>query len=109
MTIQRIDHLFFRRRLCLCVLSCLYFTLPMASALATTKGLSQIVTPDVQPQGDLSLSFQWQGKEIANPYEFQAELGITRSFEVSGDSAVRNHLWVRSRLGAERPLAFNRF
>ena len=55
----------------------------MASALATTKGLSQIVTPDVQPQGDLSLSFQWQGKEIANPYEFQAELGITRSFEVA--------------------------
>ena len=44
---------------------------------------SQIVTPDVQPQGDFSLSFQWQGKEIANPYEFQAELGITRSFEVA--------------------------
>ena len=65
------------------MLSCLYFTLPMASALATAKGLSQIVTPDVQPQGDLSLSFQWQGKEIANPYEFQAELGITRSFEVA--------------------------
>jgi hypothetical protein len=63
--------------------TCLYFMLPLASALATTKGLSQIVTPDIQPQGDLSLSFQWQGKEIANPYEFQGELGITRSFEVA--------------------------
>src|ERR1700730_2002842 len=41
-----------------------------ASAHATTKGLSQIVTPDVQPVGDLSLSFQWQAKEIANPYQF---------------------------------------
>src|SRR5260370_41179355 len=52
-------------------------------AYATTKGLNQIITPDVQPEGDLSLSFQWQGKEIANPYEFQAELGITRGFEVA--------------------------
>ena len=67
----------------LCLAFGLHLILPMASALATTKGLSQIVTPDVQPQGDLSLSFQWQGKEIANPYEFQAELGITRSFEVA--------------------------
>jgi hypothetical protein len=53
------------------------------SALATTKGLSQIVTPDVQPEGDLSLSFQWQSKQIANPYQFQAELGLTKFFEVA--------------------------
>ena len=51
--------------------------------ILTPSLLSKIVTPDVQPQGDLSLSFQWQGKQIANPYEFQAELGITRSFEVA--------------------------
>jgi hypothetical protein len=54
-----------------------------ASSYATTKGLSQIVTPDVQPVGELSLSFQWQGKEIGNPYEFQAELGLTKWFEVA--------------------------
>jgi hypothetical protein len=30
------DRPILRRRLCLCVLSCLYFTLPMALALATT-------------------------------------------------------------------------
>ena len=83
MTIQRIDHLFFRRRLCLCVLSCLYFTLPMASALATTKGLSQIVTPDLQTPGELSLSFQAQSKDIANPYEVQAEMGLTNFGEVA--------------------------
>src|ERR1700745_3722770 len=48
------------------------------SSVATTKGLSQIVTPDLQPAGDLSLSFQWQSHRIANPYELQSELGLTK-------------------------------
>ncbi|PZR74467.1 MAG: hypothetical protein DLM73_07860 [Chthoniobacterales bacterium] len=47
-------------------------------ASATTKGLSQIVTPDLQAPGDLSLSFQRQNHPIGNPYEFQAELGLTK-------------------------------
>src|SRR6184192_3202087 len=47
------------------------------SSLATTKGLSQIVTPDLQGPGDLSLSFQAQSERIANPYEVQAEMGLT--------------------------------
>jgi hypothetical protein len=50
---------------------------------ATTKGLSQIVTPDLQPEGDLSLSLQIQDKRIANPYELQAELGLTKWAEVA--------------------------
>lgn len=50
---------------------------------ATTKGLSQIVTPDLQPEGDLSLSAQWQSAHIANPYEVQAELGLTSFAEVA--------------------------
>jgi hypothetical protein len=48
------------------------------SARATTKGLSQIVTPDLQDEGDLSLSLQIQDKRIANPYELQAEMGLTK-------------------------------
>lgn len=48
------------------------------SAFATTKGLSQIVTPDLQPEGDLSLSLQIQDERIAYPYELQAELGLTK-------------------------------
>lgn len=52
-------------------------------ALATTKGLSQIVTPDVQPEGDLSLSFQAQARHVGNPWQAQAELGITHWFEVA--------------------------
>ena len=50
---------------------------------ATTKGLNQIVTPDIQPAGQLSLSFQQQDPTIANRVEFQAELGITPRFEAA--------------------------
>jgi hypothetical protein len=50
---------------------------------ATTKGLSQIVTPDLQPEGDLSLSLQAQSLHIGNPYEAQAELGLTSFAEAA--------------------------
>jgi hypothetical protein len=50
---------------------------------ATTKGLSQIVTPDLQPEGQLSLSFQAQARAIANPYQLQAEIGITSWLEAA--------------------------
>jgi hypothetical protein len=54
-----------------------------SSSFATTKGLSQIVTPELQGEGDLSLSLQIQDKRIANPYELQAELGLTKWAEVA--------------------------
>jgi hypothetical protein len=54
-----------------------------APALATTKGLSQIVTPELQPPGSLSLSVQAQARQIGNPYELQAEMGLTRWLEVA--------------------------
>src|SRR4051812_31823245 len=54
-----------------------------ASSFATTKGLSQIVTPELQSEGDLSLSLQIQDKRIANPYELQAEIGLTKWAEVA--------------------------
>lgn len=50
---------------------------------ATTKGLSQIVTPDLQPAGQLSLSLQAQARQIGNPYELQAEIGLSNWFEVA--------------------------
>jgi hypothetical protein len=56
----------------------------MANAtFATTKGLSQIVTPDLQEEGDYSLSLQIQDKRIANPYELQNEIGLTKWAEVA--------------------------
>src|SRR5262245_1505721 len=52
-------------------------------AHATTKGLNQIVTPDIQPEGELSLSAQAQHTLIGNSQELQLELGFTKNFEVS--------------------------
>ncbi len=56
---------------------------PALPALATTKGLNQIVTPDVQPKGVLSVSFQQVDPNIANRYEAQMELGLTSRLEVA--------------------------
>jgi len=57
------------------------FAAPLVKA--TTKGLSQIVTPDLQLTGDLSLSSQAQSLHIAYPYELQAELGLTKFAEIA--------------------------
>ncbi len=50
---------------------------------ATTKGLNQIVTPDIQPEGVLSLSAQAQHSLIGNSQEVQFELGLTKNLELS--------------------------
>jgi hypothetical protein len=55
----------------------------VAPARATTKGLNQIVTPDIQPAGILSLSAQLQDSRIGNSEEVQFELGLTSRLEVS--------------------------
>jgi hypothetical protein len=64
------------------------------SAMATTKGLSQIVTPELQPEGNLSLSLQIQDKRIANPYELQAELGLTKWGEVAVFRGFQPDDWI---------------
>src|SRR5213083_1389843 len=64
------------------------------SSLATTKGLSQIVTPDLQGPGDLSLSFQAQSEQIANPYELQAEMGLTRWAEFAVFRGFKPDDWI---------------
>jgi hypothetical protein len=64
------------------------------SSFATTKGLSQIVTPDLQPEGDLSLSVQIQDKRIANPYQLQAELGLTKWAEVAVFRGFEPDEWI---------------
>lgn len=66
--------------LAVCAAPAVLFCTP---ARATTKGLNQIVTPDVQPLGVLSLSVQQQDPNISNRYEVQAELGLTRRLEVA--------------------------
>src|SRR5437879_6058203 len=68
--------------------------LTSSSSFATTKGLSQIVTPDLQEEGDLSLSLQIQDKRIANPYELQAELGLTKWAEVAVFRGFQPDDWI---------------
>jgi hypothetical protein len=65
-----------------------------APAFATTKGLSQIVTPDLQGAGDLSVSLQIQDERIANPYELQAELGVTKWAEVAVFRGFQPDDWI---------------
>jgi hypothetical protein len=57
--------------------------LASAPAHATTKGLSQIVTPDLQDVGTLSLSAQVEARRIGNPYQLQAEIGLTKWAEIA--------------------------
>src|SRR3982750_720427 len=64
------------------------------TSFATTKGLSQIVTPDLEPAGDFSLSFQIQDKRIANPYQSQAELGLTHWAEVAVFRGFQPDEWI---------------
>ena len=66
----------------------------LSSAHATTKGLSQIVTPDLQGAGDLSLSLQIQDKRIANPYELQAEMGLTDRAEFAVFRGFKPDDWI---------------
>jgi hypothetical protein len=74
------------------IMTVVLFTAP--SSFATTKGLSQIVTPDLQGEGDLSLSLQIQDKRIANPYELQAEMGLTKWAEVAVFRGFQPDDWI---------------
>jgi hypothetical protein len=58
-------------------------------ARATTKGLNQIVTPDIQPAGVLSVSAQVQDSRIGNSQQLQFELGLTRWAEIAVFQGLR--------------------
>jgi hypothetical protein len=66
----------------------------VSPAQATTKGLSQILTPDLQEPGDLSLSFQAQSERIANPYELQAEMGLAKWAEFAVFKGFKPDDWI---------------
>lgn len=58
-------------------------TVSSPPAFCTTKGLNQIITPDIQAFGVLSLSAQIQDALIGNPDQLQFELGLSRDFEIA--------------------------
>jgi hypothetical protein len=75
------------------------FLVSASSSVATTQGLNQIATPDVQAEGTLALSFDVQDRKIGNPYQVQAEMGLTKWFEIDifqgfkpNDSVIEN--WI---------------
>ena len=70
------------------LLTSLLTLLAALPAQATTKGLNQIVTPDIQPLGFLSLSVQKQDPTIANATELQLEIGLTKNFEIAAFQGV---------------------
>jgi hypothetical protein len=59
------------------------------SVAHTTKGLNQIVTPDIQPIGQFSLSAQVQHQIIGNSEQIQYELGIVKNFEVAAFQGLK--------------------
>jgi hypothetical protein len=63
------------------VMLVIHVTAPLS--FASTQGLNQIATPDMPPEGDLSLSLQVQDQKLGNPYQAQAEVGLTKWFEVA--------------------------
>ena len=65
-----------------------------SSSFATTKGLSQIVTPELQAPGDLSLSFQVEDEKIGNPYQLQAEMGLTKWAEFAVFRGFKPDEWI---------------
>jgi hypothetical protein len=56
--------------------------LSACSSFATTQGLNQIATPDLQPEGTLALTFNLEERKIGNPYQIQAEIGLTKWLEL---------------------------
>lgn len=52
------------------------------------------MTPDLQGEGDLSLSLQIQDQKIANPYEIQSELGLTKWAEVAVFRGFKPDDWI---------------
>lgn len=62
----------------------LAFASVAVSAFAgTTKGLNQIVTPDVQAKGDFSVSIQAQHEAIGNGVQAQYEYGLVKNIELA--------------------------
>ena len=73
-----------RTRCARAALAALACVLAGPSALrATMKGLNQIVTPDIQTEGLLSISGQLQDSRIGNSQQAQFELGLTPRLEVA--------------------------
>lgn len=64
--------------LCLILLA-----LVMVNHAQATTGYSQIVTPDLEGEGQLSISAQVESERIGNPYQVQLDLGLTNWADIA--------------------------
>jgi len=55
----------------------------LAPSSPATTGWVQVETPDLQPEGELALSFQLEEAKLGNPYLLQAEMGLTKWAELA--------------------------
>ncbi len=68
---------------CFAVFWCSGWGWPACPSGRRRKGSNQIVTPDLQPVGELSISAQGENSTLGNPQQLQMELGIAKTFEVA--------------------------
>jgi hypothetical protein len=66
----------------------------VASSSPATTGWVEVTTPDLQPEGELALSFQLQDTKIGNPYELEAEMGLTKWAEVAVFRGLDPDEWI---------------
>ena len=65
------------KRIACAVVMIAMIAVAIAPSSEATTGWVQIVTPDLQPKDQLSLSVQFQNEKLGNVYQLQAEMGLT--------------------------------
>ena len=60
---------------------------------ANFQGLNQVLTPDLQPVGNLSLAFQEQHQAIGSPSGTLLELGVNRYLDLAVTQAFTPSQW----------------
>jgi hypothetical protein len=83
---------------CAAAIMIVLIAVAIAPSSEATTGWVQIVTPDLQPEGQLALSFQLQDETLGNVYQLQAEMGLTKWAEVAVFRGFKPDEWL---LGTE--------
>ena len=92
--LKQVDRITDKRIALAAAIFILVFAIADAPSSHATTGWVQVVTPDLQPEGELSLSFQWEGEKLGNPYELEAEMGLTKWAEVAVFRGLDPDEWI---------------
>ena len=69
-------------------------TIAVPSSSQATTGWVQVPTPDLEPEGGLTLSLQLQDEKLGNMYQLQAEMGLTKWAEVAVFRGIDPDGWI---------------